>query len=111
MPVKIESREDAGAGLERVGYLQQQVDAGQLDPAAAGPEIVETLNAIISFFVLIGATGNLYSAIVEPLMQWNVYSVSLKFLEGPETSETRSARQLFELISAFCHRWEILKTE
>ncbi|MCG5450505.1 hypothetical protein [Micromonospora hortensis] len=111
MPVTIESKDDAGAALERVGFLQQQVDAGQIDPAAAGPEIVETLNAVVSFFVLIGATGNLYTALVEPLMQWNIYSVSPKFLRGPESPETRSARELFEMISAFYHKWEVLKTE
>ncbi|MET7670869.1 hypothetical protein [Micromonospora luteifusca] len=110
-PVKIESKEDAGAALERVEYLRQQVDAGRIDPASAGPEIVETLNAIVSFFVLIGATGNLYAAIVEPLIEWNLYSVSLKFLGGTETPETQSARQLFEMLSAFYHKWEILKTE
>ena len=106
---KIESMEDAGAGLERVGSLQQQVDEGGIDPATAGREIVETLNAVISFFVLIGSTDRLYTAIIEPLQQWNVYSVALKFLENPETPAAKSARQLFDAVSAFCHKWEMLK--
>jgi hypothetical protein len=105
----IESTEEAGASLERVGFLQQQVDEGRIDPAEAAAEIVETLNSVLSFFVLVGAKANLYTAIIEPLAAWNVYSVSLKFVENPDTPGGKSARELFDAISAFCRKWEHLK--
>ncbi|GAA2501612.1 hypothetical protein [Winogradskya humida] len=104
----IESKEAAGAALERVGQLQQQVDSGEVDPAGAAPEIVDKLNSVIGFFVMAGATENLYTAIVEPLAKWNIYSVSLKFLENPDAPGAQSARQLFDALSAFCRKWETL---
>lgn len=95
--ILIFSDEHAGQILEEVGQLQRQIEAGQgLD--VASQEVSTRARAVIEYFLSCGST-NVFKPLVEPLMQWGIYSLAPKFLTD-ESLQGKQYRAVYDAISS-----------
>jgi hypothetical protein len=94
----------AGIALNEVGVIQQSLENATYAPPASGPQIVERLDAVMDLYK---ESSTVYAALVEPMLQWAIYSVAPKFI-APNAPNAESWKILFDSLTDFHERWKHL---
>lgn len=106
----ITSESAAGEALEEIGQLQRSAEDGYLARGQVGDQMVERAEAVTEYFLAMGST-NLYTPLVEPLMQWAMYAMGPIWLRNPDTQPGQEAKRVYESIRVFFEKYSHLQTE
>lgn len=106
----ITSESAAGEALEEIGQLQRSAEDGNLGGGRVGDQMVERADAVTEYFLAMGST-NLYTPLVEPLMQWAMYAMAPIWLRDPETQSGQEAKRVYESIRVFFEKYSYLEAK
>lgn len=94
----------AGIALDEVGAIQQSLENATYAPPTSGPQIVERLDAVMDLYK---ESSTAFTAFVEPMMQWAMFSVFPKYI-APNAPNAESWKLLYESVADFYARWKYL---